>query len=273
MLEPLHFGRADRRLFGIFHGAAGVPGPTAVVLCNAFGQEAIRSHRALRVLAERLARAGHPVLRFDYYGTGDSMGDDNDGELDGWVLDLMAADAELRARCGASHTVWLGMRLGAAIALRAASQAPPGLERLVLWDPVLDGPHYLEHLRQRHVASLERAYSIVPTPAPAVQAQDSACFRDEAIGFALGPLLREQLAALTLESHRWPARPASIVALTDPEGADGRHLAAARAREAERVDVVEHRHGIDWTADTADNTALVPAQALSHLLKIVSTAA
>jgi uncharacterized protein len=273
-LQAIAFGPPDRRLFAIYHpGAnANAAGP-AVVLCNAFGQEAIRAHRLMRVLAERLARQGYPVLRFDYFGTGDSMGEDLDGDLDGWAGDVLLADAEVRARSGGDSTVWLGIRLGAAVALRAARQAPPGLQRLVLFDMVIDGPAYLAHLRERHVACLEAAYSLMPNPTPSEQALDPAQFRDEAIGFALSPTLRRQITALDVTTHRWPAQPASIIALSDPEGADGRDLAAAMLRQPGRVHVVAVQHGTDWTRDTADNTALVPTQALLALVQQVGATA
>ncbi len=69
----IHFGTSGRELFGIYHAAEVVsPSRPAVLLCNPFGQEAVRAHRIYRILAERLARAGHNVMRFDYYATGDS---------------------------------------------------------------------------------------------------------------------------------------------------------------------------------------------------------
>ncbi len=269
-LQAIGFGAPDRRLFAIYHpGAPAEVARPAVVLCNAFGQEAIRAHRLMRVLAERLARQGFPVLRFDYFGTGDSMGDDLDGDLDGWAGDLLLADAEVRMRSGGDSTVWLGIRLGATVALRAAQQAPAGLRRLVLFDLVIDGAAYLAHLRERHVASLEAAYSLMPNPTPRELARDPAQFRDEAIGFALSSTLREQIAALGVAAHRWPEQPASIIALSDPDGADGRDLAAAMLHQPGRVHVVAVRHGTDWTRDTADNTALVPTQALLALVQQV----
>jgi len=264
-IEPITFGPANRRLFGIVHPPAAVDFARAkVVLCNAFGQEAIRAQRTMWVLAERLARAGHAVLRFDYFGTGDSMGDDVDADLDGWADDVGAADRELRARCGEGKTVWIAMRLGGAVALRAAPRAPATLGRLVLWDPVLDGRRYLEHLRERHVASLERALSIAPTPPPSAVAMDPGSFRDEAIGFALPSRFREQIATLQPTIEHWPARPASIVVVSDPDDADGRDLRAARDGFVGRVQVIDVQHGIDWAGGSS---ALVPGQALAQLVQ------
>lgn len=266
-VQPLVFGPAERLLFGIFHRpASGIPAAAGVVLCNPFGQESIRAHRLLRVLAARLATAGHPVLRFDYHGTGDSMGDDDAGDLDGWANDLRQADQALRQASGTAQTVWIGMRLGGSIALRAAASAPTGLTRLILWDPILDGTRYLQHLRERHVASLEKAFSLLPVPAPCDVAADPDRYLDEAIGFGLSPLLRQQVSALRPSTHRWPASPDSIVVLCDPDDADGRDAAASCTNASRQVERIELRHGLDWTMDTAQNRALVPAPALMMLM-------
>lgn len=273
-LQAICFGAPTRRLFAVYQpGVPAAQARPAVLLCNAFGQEAIRSHRLMRVLMERLAREGHPVMRFDYFGTGDSMGDDLDGDLDGWAGDVLQADAELRRRSASDATIWLGIRLGASVALRAAHRAPTGLQRLVLFDAVLNGQLYLAHLRERHVVSLEAAYSILPRPAPHRLARDPSQFRDEAIGFALSPTLRAQIAALGSGQPTWPERPASIVALSDPDGPDGQALFDAALEEPERVRALILKHGTDWTRDTADNTALVPTQALLALVQQVGASA
>lgn len=266
--QPFHFGPANRRLFGIFYPASDPADERpAIVLAQAFGQEAIRAQRLMRVLAERLVRKGHSVLRFDYYGTGDSMGDDLDGDLEGWSADLLTADEELRLRSGDRRTVWIGMRLGGTVALRAAEAAPRSLVRLLLWDPPLDGAAYLGHLRARHVANLDEAYSLPAIPPYAEQADSAARFSDEALGFALSTTLREQIAALKVETRRWPARPESIVIVTDPEDVNGLELRAACVSQPGRVRAVALSHGTDWTSDAGDNTALVPPAALAQLVE------
>lgn len=270
--QPIAFGPRERRLFGIYHMAQAAPARPAVVLCNAFGQEAIRAHRFQRALAERLARAGHPVLRFDYFGTGDSMGDDADGDLDGWCGDIHVAHQELRRLTNASRLVWIGMRLGGSVALRATHDAPTDLAKLILWDPVLDGPRYLAHLRERHVASLEAVYSLPQKPSPRRLAANPANYIDEAIGFALSPKFRGQVSAITLDSHVWPASPADIAVLADPGTRDGNDMATICARMPERVRLIEVRHGTNWTTDTAANTSLVPTAALMGIAQQVGEA-
>ncbi len=94
-MAPMFVGH-QRRLFASYHIAEGnVRRGHGVVLCNPFGQEALRAHRLYRVLAERLARSGIDVMRFDYYGTGDSSGEDQEGELSGWTRDIRTVHDEL----------------------------------------------------------------------------------------------------------------------------------------------------------------------------------
>jgi predicted alpha/beta hydrolase len=130
-MTPLLFGPASRQLFGLFH-APERDSQMAVLVCAPFGQEAIRSHRLFRVLSDRLARTGVAVLRFDYFGSGDSPGDDEDGELEGWRRDIGTAHEELRRRVGSRRIVWLGARLGGAMAVLAAKSGRCDPSRLIL---------------------------------------------------------------------------------------------------------------------------------------------
>lgn len=269
-LQALTFGAPARRLFGVWHRAAAGRRPAGgVVLCNAFGQEAVRSHRLMRVLGEQLARRGHDVLRFDYFGTGDSMGDDADADLDGWAADVVTADAELRRLGGVASATWLGIRLGATVALRAARRAPLPPARLVLFDAVVDGARYLSALRQRHVDTLQAAFSVAPRPSPQRRAANPQRYLDEALGFALPATLRSQIASITPAVLEWPLAADAIVALVDPGDADGRALAAEALRQPPRLRAVEVRHGTDWMRDSAEQSALVPAAALQALIRQV----
>lgn len=265
-MTPIRFGVAERGMVGLFH-PAGAPRATAqaVLLCPAFGQEAIRAHRMYRVLAERLARQGCAVLRFDYHCTGDSLGDGMDGELAGWTQDVQTAHRELVGRSGVQRVVWVGMRLGATLAAIAAGDTPPGLVRLVLWDPVTDGVGYLARLREAHVASIEKSFSLPLDPVPSVvAARDPASYNDEAMGFALSPRLREQLRGLQFEAL-WNGMATPCVAIGDPSDDDGRELLRLRAAQPARATLVELHHGTDWTSDTAENGTLLPTQALMQI--------
>lgn len=144
--SPFYFGSAGKRLYGCLHK----PPPNrrrgcAVLICQPIGHEYINSHRALRQLAVRLAEAGFPALRFDYYGCGDSSGDAEAGTVPQWLEDISTAVSELRQRCGLSRVCLLGLRLGGALSAIVAARRTD-VEGLVLWDPVVRGSSYLEEL-------------------------------------------------------------------------------------------------------------------------------
>lgn len=149
-MVPLYFGPSDRPLFGMYHPAGeGLPRPAGVVLCNPFGHEELHGHRSMRHLAERLAAAGFPSLRFDPDATGDSAGDDREGErVAAWRASIGEAAGALRAKAGVSKVVLLGLRAGALLALVSAAET--GADRLVLWFPVTSGRAHARELLRLH---------------------------------------------------------------------------------------------------------------------------
>ena len=268
MITPFCWGPSERRLFATYHppAAAGL-GARAVLLANPFGQEAVRAHRLYRVLAERIARSGASAMRFDLYGTGDSGGDDEDGDFDGWVQDLLSAHAELCRRSHAIHVTWVGARLGAAIALRAAGHVAP--DRLLLWDPIWDGPTYLQTLREKHLEALERSFGLGGPNWRQRLAVQPALFDGEAMGFAIAGRLRQQLARLEPGVLKPPTGvDVQIVA----DSCDS--LPPAWATSSVEPDVqirrVSLRHDFDWTAEEALNTALVPAHVVQCFMKLLA---
>lgn len=144
---PVIFGPPERPLLGTYHAAAGgARGGRAMLLCAPHGLEYTRAHRALRILADQLARERWHVLRFDWSGTGDSAGALEEARVERWLADLEAARAELEALSGVSRVALGGLRLGATVAALACRGDAPVPPALVLWDPVTDGAGYLREL-------------------------------------------------------------------------------------------------------------------------------
>jgi dienelactone hydrolase len=146
--QPSVFGRSGRGLLGFYHppDSATVRAP-AVVVCNALGHEAMSTHRTLRHLAERLAAAGSPALRFDYGHTGDSSGHSREpARVDTWVEDVRSAVRELRERSGVQRVALLGVRFGGSLATLAAA-GESDLDALILWAPIVSGRGLVRELR------------------------------------------------------------------------------------------------------------------------------
>ena len=262
-MNPFFFGSDARRLFGLFEPAApGEASRAAVLFFNPFAHEAIHAHRLYRVLAQRLTRAGYDTMRFDYYGSGDSAGEDVEAALAGWAADGVSAHEELATRTNATRVVWFGARLGAAVAAQASYRVARPPERLVLWDPIVDGSAYLAELTALHARSLEISYAGVDDAWRALPAAELEC-----MGFELGRPLRESLAALTAATFPEPrAARCEVICGGEPQTLA---LAASWQRAGLHVTTTPLENAFDWTTEDFESV-LVPPEALARLTEALT---
>ena len=189
------FGSSPRQMVGLLQTPpAGKPRRAAFLLLRPFGQEAVRTAPIYRAVSDRLAREGCTVLTFDHHGCGDSPGDIEYQSLADWTADTLLAQAQLRKDAPGMPVHWFGMGLGANIAALAALQAEAAPNCMVLWEPVLDGPGYLECLMAAHREDLSREMDRTwqelvrrGEPEPSVPGS--------LLGFMLGPRLHLELQA------------------------------------------------------------------------------
>ena len=254
--RPLRFGPPGRQLLGLHHAPAAADATHGVLLCNPFGQEAIRCHRLLKVLADRLTRAGLHVLRFDYYATGDSDGDDAEAAFETWIDDVQRAREALEQAAGVRSTSWFGLRLGATLAMLASTRGRGGPERLVLWDPVVSGPAYLEELARAHASSLEAKLE-----RPAVHAGEGT----EALGFPLRDPLVQPLRGLQAPSFA-ATRAGRVRIVASPMATHTEALEGVLRKGPARVEVTPIASRIVWASDEAMNSAIVPADGLQAVV-------
>ena len=194
---PFFFGHGGE-LFGIYHAAAN-PAGKAVLLCAPLGQDYIRCHRLYRQLANALAAEGIPVLRFDYYGCGDSAGSSDEVDWDRCLRDIVAAANELRSRSGAGRVVAFGARLGASLALEAASAG--GIADVLAWDPVIDGESYVATLDAMQDALRRDTHRFV-------RPRSSTDASGQWLGSTVSPALRGRISGLRAD---YPTAPSLIL--------------------------------------------------------------
>lgn len=145
-MKSFFFG-PGKSLYGTLHEPPGAMRDVAVLLCCPGPQEYHMTHWAFRRLASQLARAGLPTMRFDWSSTGDSAGASHEASVQKWQKDLAAAATELKDVTGLRKLAIVGLRLGAAVAVRALS-AGLKASHLVLWEPVVNGARYLKQLEE-----------------------------------------------------------------------------------------------------------------------------
>jgi pimeloyl-ACP methyl ester carboxylesterase len=253
-VEPFFFGSSAQPLFGCYNAPQGAgERDCGVVLCAPIGQEYFRSHRALKQLASRLAALGLPVLRFDYFGCGDSAGDGEDSRLSRWLLDIAAAVDEMRCR-GPADICLVGFRLGGTLAWLAGAGTCE-IRRLVVWDPVIDGRGYLRELECKEQQMLN---SLGLRPAT----RDEGRMPLESLGYHLTEELRGELEQIDLTGDR--RRPAAAALVL--ESASTVNLGRLADHLGTLGVAAEHRQlsgPVFWVQDP--ESALVPHHALQMM--------
>lgn len=265
-MRPIRLLNGSRELVGLYLEPTGQAPARhhAVLLCNPFGQEGIRVHRLYRVMSDRLAAAGYHVLRFDYYGSGDSAGDDEAWDFQGSVADAQAALMELLRRSHATGWSAVGLRLGATIALDLARRAPLPAQLLMLIEPVLDGRAYLSSLAASSLEALHRGYG-ARWPISARLRQTLLPEPDtEALGFFLSPQARVQIEAIAPACL--DAVAAAAVRLLTTDLALTQRLLDQTQLHPDRLQLVNAESRIDWATDTAAATAIVPMHWIRDLI-------
>jgi dienelactone hydrolase len=204
--------------YGVLHEAEGRHG---VVVCGSLGEEALNSYRSQVFLGEQLAQAGFPTLRISYYGTGDSAGEDDEpGRFRAWLDSIVAAARWLRTTCGVTSVSLCGIRIGAALAARAALDIDD-VDALVLLAPTTSGRRFLREqiLSARTVAEIWQSTSTI---------DDGQWF--EAHGLRIDRATRDALDALDIgKLGRLPVR---RVLLLDQADAAGLDRLATKLRDA-----------------------------------------
>ncbi len=201
---PFYLESQGQGLFAWLHrGEHAPPAHHGVILCPPLGYEQVHSHRGLRHLADALAQAGFLALRFDYHGTGDSAGTDEDPERYAvWLANVRDAHSWLQRQPGCRGISLVGLRLGAALAAEAASSLV--VDGLVLWAPVVKGRSYVREMK---------ALSLTANGSAPPSAEASADM--EAAGFVLTAPTAQELSRLDLLSVYPQCRRALLVGRDD----------------------------------------------------------
>jgi uncharacterized protein len=238
----------------------------AVVLCSPFGQESVRTHRLFRVLADRLARIGVASLRFDYFGTGDSDGDDEYApmSIQTCIKNLHDADLFLREQAKAEYVSWFGLRYGASIAALASSSTPLTPDRLILWDPIINGADWLTSLREDHIKALE----MMMLQSELGSKNTNQVWGFESQGYRVTNELIQFMNDFTLD-HYQKLSCSRLIALAagQTQATLLRQLDNCRNISSFALTTVGEAH---WNSDEAMNTAIVPQDVIHAVISEMS---
>jgi alpha/beta superfamily hydrolase len=262
MLNPAiaaFMGAANKRLFYCYHAPERASSRrVGFVLCPPAGREYVFLHRSFRQLANRLTRAGFPVLRFDYFASGDSAGDDDAGSIEQWLDDIATAVDTFRQHAAGARVCLAGFRIGASLAALHAARHRD-IDGLILWDPVVDGDRYVDTLLDEHQRWL--AVQIFRN-----KLAETADGSREVVGFVLSPSLENGLRNIRLSALSYAPAPRVLLLTTSPQ-ADPDHLGEHLAS----MSVAVNRQHVAWPefwseGETLDEILMPSAGALQAML-------
>ncbi len=254
-MNPFFFGSSKSPLYGVYHPPrAGEGAGRAVLLCYPMGAEYMRAHRAFRQLTTLLVKGGSHVLRFDYFGTGDSAGEGTDATVARWLEDIDVAIDELKETAQVKSVVLVGLRFGATLAALASTERTD-VDQVVLWDPIIDGTQYVQD--QLAVHEDERRRRGLPAGGETAGVH----------GFPLTRALRDAIEPIDLLT--WPGTQSRIEIVTSAEREDARDLAGRLASRGRTVRAQVFPSNGNWSESDAFGSALIPQGIIQGVLGCV----
>jgi len=183
-------------LHAVVHGCVCDTHPAwGLLFCDPFAEEKKCAHRVLVEAAREFCEADIGCVRFDYRGTGDSPGEFAEATPELWVEDILAAVAFMRQEVKVRTLGLLGLRLGAALALRAA-EAGEQVDFLVLWEPIISGRQYLHQNLRRSMIKAMLTEAEAFDAGRVRQAQEDDFFDFD--GYPVSAEMRRQIEAVDL---------------------------------------------------------------------------
>lgn len=154
MMQPFFIDSSAGNLFAVYWPPASGIVTKAIVHVPAFAEEMNKSRRMVALQAKAFAKQGYAVLVLDLFGTGDSVGDFGEATWQIWLQNIDTGIDWLKQQGAQSIALW-GLRTGVLLAMDFATCRQQPIERLIAWQPVVNGDVFItQFLRLRVVAAM-----------------------------------------------------------------------------------------------------------------------
>jgi len=167
-----------------------------ILYIHPFAEEMHKSRRMAALQSRAFAAAGYAVLQLDLTGCGDSASDFGDAHWEAWQDDVRLAHAWLEKQAIESVALW-GLRTGASLAAEIARELT-GIDRLILWQPVINGELFLNQFLRIKLASEMLSDGQAQSGTKTLRAQLEAGQGVEVGGYSLAPEMAHVLASWKL---------------------------------------------------------------------------
>lgn len=151
-MKPLFIPSQQGALFGIYHLPLGEAFDEAILYIPPFAEEMNKSRRMATLQARSFVEYGYAVLLLDLFGTGDSEGEFGEATWQLWLQNIDTAVAWLKQQGAKRVSLW-GLRTGALLALDFSCSEHQEVERILCWQPVLNGDTFVTQFLRLRVAA------------------------------------------------------------------------------------------------------------------------
>jgi len=257
-MDSLFF--ANQELYGRFHKPpTGKSIHGAVLMCNPILMEACNIQWGYRRLANSLADAGYYVLRFDYFGCGNSFGEDEEGGVERWQHDINNAAIKLTELTGLSSIDVIGFRFGCTLASNLSSVP---VNKFVLWEPTVDSVAYVQHIDNQYNQTLTTLNRFRKQPAVAL--------KNEATGFAFTEQMRESILTSDPCNASLPNTCGSMHLVTNASQHHFKAFIDALSTKAQAPKVKQISDKIPRIEELDDLSAWLPGKSLYGVLDTIT---
>lgn len=138
METPVYFrNNEERKLYGVLHIPETTRNNYGFIFCSPTFGEKTKTYRIFVNFARFLEKHGYCVLRFDYFGEGDSDGNFENADIESRVSDIISAIKFFTNRMQPIKVCLIGTRLGASLSILAANKNTH-INALILWAPIMN---------------------------------------------------------------------------------------------------------------------------------------
>ena len=150
MERPFYIIRGNKNIFAVLHTPRSITKKKGIIFIHPYAEEKQYIDRIFVHFARLLCSRGYFVMRFDFYGCGDSEGNFEELTFESQISDIQSISNQFTRDTGIGEISLFGVRLGASIAIQYAG-IDKNVSDLILWSPIVNGAEYAETLLRNKI--------------------------------------------------------------------------------------------------------------------------
>ncbi len=211
--QPGYFPASDGTpLYGVCHSST-LQARAPILFAPALFEERKSAYRILHQLALHLAEQGHPVLRFDFRGSGESGGRLHERHWSDLCEDLKTAFEASAKMCDTARPHLLGLRMGATLCLQVGQELDAA--SIIALAPIPKGATQVRHWRLRSKMRAQLTTLEKPENTQADEPRKAETSSVDLDGYSVSPQFLEECQAIDLLKSKPLACP-SLLAQIGP---------------------------------------------------------